>query len=208
MLVRRCPPLLPHDRGYYAFRHFIAVRPKGLFLDCGANDGISALGFRKFDTSYEILSIEPNDQHLRELQKIAKRDPAFRYMIAGCGDRPGRVSFHVPVYWGVVLHTFTASDRDSVRETVRRYYGDRIANAVRIHSVEADVICIDDLDVAPSASAPRGRPVAPASVWWSLLAAELAVLPAFDAEAFKRAVLPAFDSMLVPLLSRRSRFPG
>lgn len=149
-LVRNFPPLLPHDRGYYAFRHFIAARPNGLFLDCGANDGISALGFRKFDASYQILSIEPNSQHVRALQKIANRDKAFRYLIAGCGETPGRITFHVPVYRGIVLHTFASSHRDTLRDMVRRYYGDGVAAAVHFHTVEADMIRIDDLHIAPS----------------------------------------------------------
>src|SRR5207253_7074678 len=44
--VHRLPFLLPHDKSYNAFRHFIASRPSGLFLDVGANDGISILSFR------------------------------------------------------------------------------------------------------------------------------------------------------------------
>src|ERR1700678_75711 len=35
------PFLLPHDKSYNALRHFIAIKPGGLFLDVGANDGIS-----------------------------------------------------------------------------------------------------------------------------------------------------------------------
>jgi hypothetical protein len=54
------PFLLPHDKSYRALRHFITLRPNGLFLDVGANDGISALSFRRFDKTYRILSLEPN----------------------------------------------------------------------------------------------------------------------------------------------------
>src|SRR5262245_52664590 len=54
------PFLLPHDKSYYALRHFIDAVPTGLFLDIGANDGISALSFRRFDKNYDILSLEPN----------------------------------------------------------------------------------------------------------------------------------------------------
>jgi hypothetical protein len=37
--VHQLPFLLPHDKSYNAFRHFIAKQPNGLFLDVGANDG-------------------------------------------------------------------------------------------------------------------------------------------------------------------------
>src|SRR3954468_10990200 len=58
--VHRLPFLLPHDKSYNALKHFIAATPEGLFLDVGANDGISALSFRKFSKDYRILSLEPN----------------------------------------------------------------------------------------------------------------------------------------------------
>ena len=70
--VHRLPFLLPHDQSYYALRHFIKAAPNGLFLDVGANDGISALSFRKFDKRYSILSLEPNIMHEPALKKIGQ----------------------------------------------------------------------------------------------------------------------------------------
>jgi hypothetical protein len=55
LCVRHFSFLLPHDKSYYALRHFIALKPNGLFLDVGANDGISALSFRYLDYNYRIF---------------------------------------------------------------------------------------------------------------------------------------------------------
>ncbi len=113
LCVRHFSFLLPHDKSYYALRHFIALRPNGLFLDVGANDGISALSFRYFDKDYRILSLEPNLLLETSLKKIKASDPHFDYLMAGAGSQPSQVQFHVPVYKGVVLHTSTSSSLDN-----------------------------------------------------------------------------------------------
>ena len=87
--VHRLPFLLPHDKSYKAFRHFIKSAPAGLFLDVGANDGISVLSFRKFDKDYRILSLEPNPLLEPALKKIKERDSRFDYRMVGAGDRVG-----------------------------------------------------------------------------------------------------------------------
>src|SRR5262245_59735417 len=99
--VRRVPFLLPHDKSYHALKHFIAAAPRGLFLDIGANDGISALSFRKFDREYEILSIEPNRMLERALAKIKSSDPHFDYRILGAGAAATKATFFVPTYTGI-----------------------------------------------------------------------------------------------------------
>ena len=51
------PLLLPHERSYLGFRQ-LATRKEGLFLDVGANNGISAASFRKLNARYRTLSLE------------------------------------------------------------------------------------------------------------------------------------------------------
>lgn len=148
--VHRLPFLLPHDRSYFALRHFIRTAPAGLFLDIGANDGISALSFRKFDRDYRILSLEPNTMLEPQLERIKAKDPRFEYRILGAGSVPSRLQFFVPVYHGIVLHTFTASNRDRVLEGVTYCFGPSVAAAAQIKSVESDVVRVDDLNVDPT----------------------------------------------------------
>jgi hypothetical protein len=88
--VHRLPFLLPHDKSYNAFRHFIANRPSGLFLDVGANDGISILSFRKFDSNYRILALEPNPLLEPALKKIKSNDAGLDYKMVGAGAAPAR----------------------------------------------------------------------------------------------------------------------
>jgi FkbM family methyltransferase len=148
--VHRLPFLLPHDQSYKAFRHFIAVRPQGLFLDVGANDGISVLSFRKFSRQYRILGLEPNPALEPALKRIKAKDSLFDYKMVGAGATPVNLQFFVPVYKSIVLHTFTSSSQEQVRLSVGRSFGKSVAAATVIHPFEAEIIRLDDLNVDPA----------------------------------------------------------
>jgi FkbM family methyltransferase len=148
--VHRLTFLLPHDQSYKAFRHFIAARPQGLFLDVGANDGISVLSFRKFSKQYRILGLEPNPALETPLRKIKSRDPLFEYKMVGAGASPLRLPFFVPTYKGIVLHTFTSSSQEQVQASVARSFGKTVGAATVIHPFEAEIIRLDDLNVDPA----------------------------------------------------------
>jgi FkbM family methyltransferase len=148
--VHRLTFLLPHDQSYRAFRHFVAARPQGLFLDVGANDGISVLSFRRFSRQYHILGLEPNPALESALKKIKSRDPQFEYRMVGAGAAPLRLPFFVPTYKGIVLHTFTSSSREQVLYSIGRSFGKSVAAAILIHPFEAEIVKLDDLNVDPA----------------------------------------------------------
>jgi FkbM family methyltransferase len=148
--IHQLPFLLPHDKSYRALRHFIALKPEGLFLDVGANDGISALSFRKFSKSYRILSLEPNAFLEPALKKLKASDPYFTYKIVGAGAVAGRMRFFVPVYKNIVLHTFTSTNQDHILAALKKSFGASIANDVAIEAFDCDIIPVDSLDINPS----------------------------------------------------------
>jgi FkbM family methyltransferase len=142
--------LLPHDPAFYALRHFISVSPTGLFLDVGANDGISALSFRKLDHNYQIFSLEPNVLLEPELRQLKRDDTSFDYRMVGAGSAPRSAIFHVPSYQGILLHTFTSADAKQVKEAVRAVFGKSVADRTDIMQVNGEIIRIDDLSLAPA----------------------------------------------------------
>lgn len=148
--VHRLSFLLPHDQSYNAFRHFIAIRPEGLFLDVGANDGISVLSFRKFNKDYRILALEPNPALESALKRIKSTDVQFDYKMVGAGASALKIQFFVPAYKGIVLHTFTSSRREQVENTVAKHFGKSVAAAIVIKAFEAEIIRLDDLGVCPT----------------------------------------------------------
>jgi FkbM family methyltransferase len=142
--------LLPHDPSFYALRHFIRAAPRGLFLDIGANDGISALSFRTFDPNYRIFSLEPNPLLEPKLHQLKQGDANFDYMIAGAGDTCGPAVFYVPTYRGVMLHTFASTHMQQVENGLRDAFGSRIAQQSTVQPVESEIVRIDDLSLDPT----------------------------------------------------------
>lgn len=147
--VHRLAFLLPHDPSYKAFRHF-TKNSNGLFLDVGANDGISALSFRRLNKTYEIISLEPNLLLESALKKVKKRDRKFNYKMVGAGAEVFRTAFFVPVYRGVVLHTFTSASCEQVVKALTSAFGEAVAAQAKIHEVDGDIIPIDHLNLDPS----------------------------------------------------------
>ena len=148
--IHRLPILLPHDKSYRALRHFIALKPEGLFLDVGANDGISALSFRRFSKTYRILSLEPNPLLEPKLKRLKESDPRFDYKLVGAGSVGERMKFFVPIYKNVVLHTFTSSNRDHILAAIVESFGKAVAHAVELKAFDCDIIPIDALNIDPT----------------------------------------------------------
>lgn len=142
--------LLPHEQSFHALRHFVAIKPEGLFLDIGANNGISALSFRRFSDRYRIYSIEPNPLLEPYLKKIKARDSGFDYLIAAAGAEPGHARFFVPSYRGVVLHTATSSMREQVYSAVSHWFSPAIAAKTKLDLFESPILRLDDLELEPS----------------------------------------------------------
>lgn len=142
--------LLPHEQGFNALRHFVALRPDGMFLDVGANNGISALSFRKFSKRYKILSIEPNPLLEPYLKRIKAEDAGFDYLISGAGSTPGRIKFFVPTYGGIVLHTATSAQKQQVYDAIAHWFSPSIAAKTKVEPFESPIVRLDDLDLQPS----------------------------------------------------------
>jgi hypothetical protein len=60
--IPHLPFLLPHEKDYLALKHLFKNKSStnGIFLDVGANNGISTMGFRKLGFYNEIYLFEPN----------------------------------------------------------------------------------------------------------------------------------------------------
>ena len=141
------PLLLPHERSYLGFRH-LATREQGLFLDVGANNGISAAGFRKLNASYEILSIEADSAHRDSLERLRGRIPAFDYRILAAGDTRETLTFYTPVYRGRAIHSHTSADLDYLEVSLARDFP-RQAEGVDFLEQRVEVMPLDDLELRP-----------------------------------------------------------
>ena len=147
-LFQYIPFLLPHDRSYYGFKHL--VHPgDGLFLDVGANDGISAIGFKHIHSDYRVLSLEPNRWHEASLKRLTKKLKGFDYRIVGAGQKTGRQDLHMPFYQGVPIYTAASLYKDYVYGSMRRQFADEARQKVEYVIQDVEIVRLDDWQLSP-----------------------------------------------------------
>ena len=131
---------------FHAFR--VLPSTARLFLDIGANDGISARSFRLFNKTTPILSIEANPCHEPALKRTKAALDSFDYKLVAAGERRGQLVLHTPVFRGIALTAYAAMDRSEAERRVRH---DMPSSARRLRFIETvvPVIPIDDLALTP-----------------------------------------------------------
>lgn len=141
--------LLPHDNSYWALKHF-CHSDQELFLDIGANTGVSALSFRKINKTASILSLEPNILHAASLSKLKEKIPPFSFLLVGAGDSTKEMDFYTPSFKGIVLHTFTSTSEQQVIQAIEKNFGKKKSNLICMQKTKANIIKLDDLDIKPT----------------------------------------------------------
>ena len=139
---------LPHDPTYYVFKNIAKKEGHPLFLDIGANNGISAQSFHKINPHYKIFSIEVNPIHEKSLKGMARKNNQFTYMIAGAGDISTEVKFYTPIYKGIKLSTETSSNKDFIDKRFAKMDPQKRSH-FSLTSFTAKIIKIDDLNLSP-----------------------------------------------------------
>jgi FkbM family methyltransferase len=150
-LIPRLNILLPHDRAYYGFRHVTGPSPAGLFLDIGANNGISAAGFRKVvSRPYRILSIEASPVHRASLERLKRVDPEFDYRIVALGRAPGELTIYTPYAGTTALTAFSSTSLEYMREATTRDYGAKAAARLTHRASKVRIVTLDSFGLAPT----------------------------------------------------------
>lgn len=147
-LMPRFNFLLPHEKSYYAFRHL--ARPTGgLFLDVGANNGLSARGVYRLLPHYEIFSIEANEQHRGALERLKRRLPKFDYRIAAAGADNATLMLHMATYRNMHLHTGVSANLEYLQKSTRAAFPSRTWKHLHFTSFSTPVIKLDELKLIP-----------------------------------------------------------
>lgn len=141
--------LLPHDKSYLGLI-FLATEPTGLFLDIGANNGVSAAGFRKLNNNYDILSLEASAFHEPALVRLKDAIPRFEYRILGVGAEAGELKLITPMYKNTPLHTHTSSSQEYLKTSLSRDYSAQIIQRITLQKHTVQIVPIDQLDLQPN----------------------------------------------------------
>jgi FkbM family methyltransferase len=147
-LTPRIPMLLPHEKNYYGFKH-LAKKDDGLFLDVGANNGLSALGFRRLVPNYRIFSVEANQLHEKSLRKLKGKMEGFDYVIAAAGAERSKFTLHTATYKGMVLHTGASMNLEYLKETAENAFPTWVSRHLKYEAQTVNVIRLDDLNLEP-----------------------------------------------------------
>jgi FkbM family methyltransferase len=145
-LVGRINFLLPLEPDFAAFGLLPAA--DGIFLDVGANDGISARSFRVFNRTMPILSIEANPCHDKALRRTRASLSGFEYKLIGAGDRRGELVLHTPIFRGIALTAYSSMDREEAEKRVREHMP-RAAGRLKFVTTTVPIVPLDELQLAP-----------------------------------------------------------
>jgi FkbM family methyltransferase len=147
-VIGRLEVFLPLEPDFRAFRLF---PPRGgIFLDVGANDGISARSFRLFNKVTPIVSIEANPVHCKALELLKRKLPGFDYMNIGAGEAPGRLTLQTAVFRGFAFDSYSASDAEQMRFRLKQDFGIAPDDPrLKIETVEVEVKPLDAFGFHP-----------------------------------------------------------
>jgi FkbM family methyltransferase len=141
----------PHEADYAAFGLF--PQTDGLFLDVGANAGMSSMSLRLYQRRAQIIAIEPNPFHEPDLRWARRVVGRMEYRIWAAGDEPGEAEFFIPVYRGVPITAEASLTREFVASSpsLRDRLGARMdSTEFEIVRTRVEVRRIDDLGLQPA----------------------------------------------------------
>jgi FkbM family methyltransferase len=141
----------PHDPDYGVFALF--PHREGVFLDVGANAGMSALSFRIYNRTMPVVSIEPNPFHETDLRFVGRLAKPLTYRMWAAGDEAGSMTLHVPVYRSVPLTTEASLLLEAVTgsHSLRARLGSRMDTPdFKVVSCDVPVRPLDSLHVDPA----------------------------------------------------------
>jgi FkbM family methyltransferase len=141
----------PHDPDYGVFALFPECR--GVFLDVGANAGMSALSFRIYNRTSPIVSIEPNPFHEDDLRFAGRLAKSLTYRMWAAGREDDTMELHVPVYRNVPLTTEASLLAQAVTDSpsLRARLGSRMdTDDFEIATCVVPVRPLDSLNLDPA----------------------------------------------------------
>lgn len=138
-----------HEPDFNAFKLICDDRPK-LFLDIGANVGMSALSFFTLKPNSQVISFEPNFINYPYLDRLSNKFKNFQYFKCGLGDKPGVINFYYPIYNGKEMTALGSCDYQKAQSWLSK---DTIyffkANKLEVKKISVNINILDSFKLHP-----------------------------------------------------------
>ncbi|MCC0176657.1 FkbM family methyltransferase [Waterburya agarophytonicola K14] len=138
-----------HEPDFNAFKLICQNQPQ-LFVDIGANVGMSALSFFTLKSNARVTSFEPNPLNYPYLDKLAARFANFQYLPVGIGEKQTSLDFYYPVYNGKVMTALGSCDRQSAESWLNQktvYFFNE--SKLEIAKINIEVKTLDSFELEP-----------------------------------------------------------
>ena len=138
-----------HEPDFHAFKLICQNRPQ-LFLDIGANVGMSALSFFTLKSDARVISFEPNPVNYPYLDKLAARFDNFQYFSVGLGDKPASLDFYYPIYNSKKMTALGSCDYEKAKSWLNKntiYFFD--PSKLEIAKITIEIRTLDSFQLEP-----------------------------------------------------------
>ena len=109
---------LAHESEFKIFSLF--DKKENLFLDVGANDGISAKTFRLYNKKSKIISIEINSTNRVKLNALKKKLYNFNYLIFGASNKTHKAKLFQAFYKKFHLSSFDSLSFSEIKNSLEK----------------------------------------------------------------------------------------
>jgi FkbM family methyltransferase len=139
---------LPYRSEYRAVRRFDVQKP--LFIDVGANRGMSISALRTMKSDARIVGFEPNYHLAEKMRHLFANDRDIRIEPFGLGSNDDELTLYVPVYRGYRFDGLASI----YRQTAERWLNsDRVLgfdpSKLVIEEMSVQIRTLDEFDFAP-----------------------------------------------------------
>jgi len=137
-----------HEGDFQIFSLF--DEKKNLFLDIGANDGISAKTFRLYNKKSKIISIEINPFHKENLNILKKNLFNFEYIIVGASNKKYKTKLYQSFYKRFHLSSFDSLDINEIKDSLKKdLFDEKGKKEIKIKTKEVYLRKLDDYKFRP-----------------------------------------------------------
>jgi len=139
--------LLPHEKDFYGMLLLCKNQKKQIFLDIGANLGISSLGFRQLGFKNIIYAFEPNHYLYNcYLKKISKKNKNIIVKNIALGNSNSSKILYMPFYKSRCIHYFCSFNKKYLINSIKITFPN-LLNKIVIRKKKIKCRRFDDLNL-------------------------------------------------------------